>query len=122
LGLKSREVSVLFTEDHEMARLNKAYRRKEGPTNVLAFSMLEGEVVPHSKVLGDIVISLDTAEREASQMGIPLFQHVVRLMIHGLLHLVGYDHEEDEEAMTMDNEEERLISLAISNEVEHQEA
>jgi probable rRNA maturation factor len=105
-----------------MARLNKAYRRKEGPTNVLAFSMLEGEVVPHSKVLGDIVISLDTAEREAAQMGIPLFQHVVRLMIHGLLHLVGYDHEEDEEAMTMDNEEERLISLAISNEVEHQEA
>jgi len=122
LGLKSREVSVLFTEDHEMARLNKAYRRKEGPTNVLAFSMLEGEVVPHSKVLGDIVISLDTAEREASQMGSPLFQHVVRLMIHGLLHLVGYDHEEDEEAMTMDKEEERLISLAISNEVEHQEA
>jgi len=122
LGLKSREVSVLFTEDHEMARLNKAYRRKEGPTNVLAFSMLEGEVVPHSKVLGDIVISLDTAEREASQMGIPLFQHVVRLMIHSLLHLVGYVHEEDEEAMTMDNEEERLISLAISNEVEHQEA
>jgi len=114
LGLKDSEVSVFFIEDREIAQLNKSYRKKEGPTNVLAFSMLEGETVPHSKMLGDIVISLETAEREAEQMGMPLFNYVVRLLIHGLLHLVGYDHEEDKEATIMEQEEERLISLVRS--------
>ena len=82
-----------------MADLNLSYRSKEGPTNVISFPMGEGmfsDITPH--LLGDVVISIDTAEREATEAGITLDERLSQLLIHGVLHLFGYDHEISEDA------------------------
>ncbi len=94
MGYPEAEISLLFLNDKAITELNRTYRGKERPTNVLAFSMREGpfpELNP--QVLGDVVISLDTAKREAGEAGIPLEEHLKNLLIHGILHLLGYDHE-----------------------------
>lgn len=113
LGCNDRELSILFTGDDYIADLNRQYRGKEGPTNVLAFSMSEGELTDvKSGMMGDVVISVDTALRESREMGETIEQTVKRLLIHGVLHLAGYDHErsaEDEDIML--KEEERLLSI-----------
>ena len=88
-------MSVLFVDDHRIQALNRDYRRKDQPTNVLSFSMREGEfshVTPG--LLGDVVISVDTAAAEAERAGMPLGDHMAWLLIHGILHLFGYDHEQ----------------------------
>lgn len=80
-----------------MAELNRQYRGKPTPTNVLAFAMQEGEfaeLTPH--LLGDVVIAADTAAQEARQSGISLEDRLDALLIHGILHLFGYDHEQGE--------------------------
>jgi probable rRNA maturation factor len=84
------EVSVLFLGDEEMCRLNTQYRKKNKPTDVLAFPAQ----FPCSKlpVLGDIVVSIPTAEKQALELGHSLWEEVAFLLIHGFLHLVGYDH------------------------------
>ena len=92
------ELSLLVVDDETIARLNLQYRERSGPTNVLAFSMNEGEfaeIMPH--VLGDVVISADTCAREAQRDGISFEQHFFALLVHGILHLRGYDHERSEE-------------------------
>jgi len=100
LEQNGRTVSVVFLDDKEMARYNQTYRHKEGPTNVLSFP---ADVADE---LGDILISVDTAWREAVEKEIPLHQHLTWLIIHGLLHLLGYDHElsEAEEIVMQDKE------------------
>jgi probable rRNA maturation factor len=85
------ELSVLFTSDAEIRKLNHLFRQKDKPTDVLSFSQQEG--VHGGSVLGDLVISLDTAKRQAKEYGVTLNQEVLRLIVHGLLHLYGYDHE-----------------------------
>ena len=85
------EISVLFTNDLEIKKLNHLFRHKNKPTDVLSFSQLEG--VHGGTVLGDLVISLDMAKRQAKEYKVTLDQEVLRLIIHGLLHLYGYDHE-----------------------------
>jgi rRNA maturation RNase YbeY len=110
LGCPEGELSILLTDDAFIADLNRRYLGKEGPTNVLAFPMSEN---PFSDAgpLGDIVVSLDTAWREAETCETPLPQTVFRLLIHGLLHLLGYDHEaSEEEALRMEKAEERLLA------------
>lgn len=103
LKQEGRTVSVVFLDDKEMARYNQTYRHKEGPTNVLSFP---AEVADE---LGDILISVDTAWREAVEKQIPLHQHLTWLLIHGLLHLLGYDHElSEEQAERMQDKEEEL--------------
>lgn len=96
-----------------MALYNRQYRNREGSTNVIAFPMQEGEfahVTPY--LLGDVVISLDTACREAEEMGIGMDLRVDELLVHGILHLVGYDHEKGEaEARRMEEKSEALVSL-----------
>ncbi len=94
-----------------MSELNKKYRGRATPTNVLSFSMLEGEERPFSDMLGDIVISLETANREAVEEGVSLEEKVRRLLAHGLLHLLGYDHETDSEERIMGEKEDRLIGI-----------
>lgn len=95
--LKNRAItglSIVLTDDRKIRVLNRDYRRKDKPTDVLSFSMLEGEcgdVVPDS--LGDLVISLETARRQAREYGVTLKAELHRLVIHGILHLCGYDHE-----------------------------
>jgi probable rRNA maturation factor len=113
LGLPEAELSLVLVDDEEMARLNLRYLRRTGPTNVIAFPMREGEgghVAPN--LLGDVVISLDTARREAGEAGIPWRERLAALLVHGILHLLGHDHEQGEgEAERMEAEEKRLTAL-----------
>ena len=106
-------MSLLLTDDKEIAELNYRFLKREGPTNVLAFPMRENDSPgPETPMLGDIVISLDAASRDAETAGEAFEETLDRLLVHGLLHLVGYDHElSEEEGVRMDRETYRLLSL-----------
>lgn len=97
LGGRSREVSVLFCGDRRMAALNRRWRRKARSTDVLAFPATEPSPGDRSAggFLGDIVISVPYARRQASRRGEPASREMNRLLLHGYLHLLGYDHETD---------------------------
>jgi probable rRNA maturation factor len=118
LGYPKAELSLLFTDDTGITELNRRYLKRHGPTNVLAFPMTDGaQAELETSMLGDIVISLDAAQRDAQAWGESLEGTVDRLLIHGLLHLLGYDHEESEpEAQRMDKETERLLAMIGSPE------
>lgn len=105
------ELSVLFVDDSVIEDLNLRYRKKKAPTNVLAFPMMDPDGMLLSKMLGDIVISLDTAQKEADQEGVALENRVMRLLAHGLLHLLGYDHQTEEEEQIMEERENRLVRI-----------
>lgn len=94
VGKSEAELSILITDDKEITRLNEQYLRRIGPTNVIAFPMAAGafpEITPG--LLGDVVISAETACREARSMNISTEERFTELLIHGILHLLGYDHE-----------------------------
>ncbi|RLB99284.1 MAG: rRNA maturation RNase YbeY [Deltaproteobacteria bacterium] len=111
LGSPDSELSILFLDDPQIAVLNKNYLQREGPTNVIAFPMREGafaEINPD--LLGDVVISLETAEKEGLAAGMSMKDRLGELMIHGILHLFGYDHEASEtEAMRMEAKSRELL-------------
>jgi rRNA maturation RNase YbeY len=121
LGCNDGELSILFTDDGHMAELNSLYLGREGPTNVLAFPMAGGaDPDIHSGMLGDIVISVDTALKESEQAGESFMNTIFRLLIHGLLHLLGYDHEASPaEARRMEKEEKRILRLILEDEPWH---
>lgn len=111
------EVSVSFVDDEEIAGLNEEYRGKVGPTDVLSFECdnLEDEMggfVFEEDIyeLGDIVIAVDVAERQTKEFGTNFEEEVTLLLVHGLLHLCGYDHIEDDEAEVMEAREAELIA------------
>ncbi|MFN2365503.1 MAG: pyridoxine 5'-phosphate synthase [Desulfurivibrionaceae bacterium] len=109
-GLDNAELSILLTGDKHMAELNRSYRRKSGATNVLSFPMPAGEEPGSAGMLGDIVISIDTARREAGLKKITCHRRIERLLIHGFVHLLGYDHERSPaEAEIMLAEENKII-------------
>lgn len=111
LGLPEAELSVLLCDDDTIRRLNHRYRRKDQPTDVLAFPMNEGaEPSPHSNLLGDVVISVPTARRQAAERDRPIVEEVTFLLAHGLLHLLGYDHTTKAEEREMNARTERLIA------------
>ncbi|WP_035253624.1 rRNA maturation RNase YbeY [Desulfatiglans anilini] len=111
MGSEAKELSVLFVDDAEMAELNERYRSRSGPTNVLSFPMGGDPLEPETVMLGDVVISVDTARREARAAGENLEEAVDRLLVHGLLHLLGYDHERGEaEASAMEREERSVLA------------
>lgn len=91
---ETRELSILLTDDKEIQELNLAWRGKDKPTDVLSFPSLEGRGRndPPPVSLGDIVISLETARRQAPRYSASFSAEILRLMIHGILHLLGYDH------------------------------
>jgi rRNA maturation RNase YbeY len=89
LRLSGAELSIVLVSDAEMRRLNQDWRGHDRTTDVLSFPQDEGR----NGLLGDVVISLDTARRQAAEQGTTLGREVDRLLIHGLLHLLGYDHE-----------------------------
>jgi probable rRNA maturation factor len=91
LGLNRAELSIVLVSDPQIKRLNKLYRNKDKPTDVLSFPI--GEKVNGWLILGDIVISVDTARRQAKEFGYSLEEELKRLLVHGLVHLLGYDHE-----------------------------
>jgi probable rRNA maturation factor len=94
-GGRDREVSVFFCGDRRMAGLNRRWRRKNGPTDVLAFPAGESG----ARFLGDIVISIPYATRQARRRSDPPLREIDRLLVHGFLHLLGYDHETDDGEM-----------------------
>ncbi len=118
------EACVAFTGDAEVQRLNAQYRGKDKPTNVLSFA--SGPVPsgsgpePVPRFLGDIVLAAETVASEAAEQGIPLAHHVQHLVVHGVLHLLGYDHETDAEATRMEAQERLILaSLGIADPYSH---
>jgi probable rRNA maturation factor len=108
------ELSLVFTDDAGIARLNKEWRGKDGPTNVLSFPAFPVQPGALPPLLGDIVLAAETVSREAKLDGKPLEHHIAHLIIHGFLHLVGHDHEAEAEAETMEAIERRALArLAI---------
>lgn len=110
--------SLLFADDAEVHALNREWRGKDKPTNVLSFPMLEREellALPpegQPELLGDIALALETCRREAADKGISLEHHTAHLLIHGLLHLAGYDHETSpEDAREMEALEIKALAL-----------
>lgn len=107
---KNAEVSIILTDDSEIHAINRQYRNIDRPTNVLSFEL--GDDV----LLGDIYISLDTVAREAKQMGIPITAHAAHMVVHGVLHLLGYDHIDDNDAIVMEKKEIQILKkLGIKN-------
>jgi len=109
VGRGRDELTLSLVRDNEIRELNRDYRGKRRATDVLSFSLLEGEDTSHrGKLLGDVVISIDTARRQARQRHRSLDEVVAKLLIHGLLHVIGHDHEVEAEARAMRSEERRL--------------
>jgi rRNA maturation RNase YbeY len=109
LARRRAELSIHLAADAEIAQLNAGFRGRPSPTDVLAFSLLEGEGSEHSgSLLGDVVIGVETAARQARARRRALDDEVARLLIHGTLHLLGFDHERAEDARRMRAEERRL--------------
>ena len=113
LQLQTSEVSFLLTDDKRIHELNRDYRHKDKPTDVLAFAMREGE---HAElagdVLGDVIVSIPTARRQAEERAAALIDEVTMLLAHGLLHLLGWDHDTPAKDRRMRAETDRLCAAA----------
>lgn len=108
------ELSVSIVGDRSIRRINRDYLAKDRPTNVISFSLQEGDctgISPHA--LGDVVISIDTAVREADEANMGRFERLCFLLLHGILHLCGYDHERsgEHEARKMEQKERELFRI-----------
>ncbi len=112
--IENSELSILLVGDSRMAKLNEFYRHKAKPTNVLSFPMTD-EQSAEDGLLGDIVISVDTARREARQNQISLHSRVTKLLIHGLVHLLGYDHERSEKDYLLMEKKEKILADQLLN-------
>ena len=112
IPVKQAEVSVLLTDDQAVHALNKEYRGMDKPTNVLSFAALDDESEPivDPMLLGDIVVAFETTEREAGEQECSLADHLFHLIVHGTLHLIGYDHIEDADAVEMEALEIRILA------------
>jgi probable rRNA maturation factor len=109
------EVSVLFTGDAEVAALNRQWRGKDKPTNVLSFPAAGTNSQSH-ELLGDIVLAYGVVESEAAEQQKPLINHVTHLLVHGMMHLLGHDHEDDRQAGIMEARETAILArLGIEN-------
>ena len=105
-------LSVSLVDDEEMADLNFRYRQQIGSTNVLAFSQLEGESPPGEPHLwGDVVISAERARRDAEELGYGDEEMVIFLLIHGILHLAGYDHTLHQDERTMEEKVQEIFDV-----------
>lgn len=117
------QVSVLFTSDAEVHTLNREWRERDRPTNVLSFPMLEREDLVHldpdgpPELLGDIALAHETCAREAAEKGVSLADHAAHLVVHGLLHLAGHDHvDSDAQAEAMEALETKALAfIGIGN-------
>lgn len=111
------EISVKLTDDAEVQALNRDYRGKDAPTNVLSFPMVQQDLLETldlgddgEELLGDIVLAFETCAREAREKSIPLADHAAHLIVHGVLHLLGYDHMVEHEAEAMEALETRALA------------
>lgn len=112
LGLADAELSILLVNDNLMQEMNRLYRNKDKTTDALAFSMRDGQYPDiNPAILGDIVISLPTAGRQAKEKGHGIYDEIAVLLIHGILHLIGYDHEEGKKGnLRMRKKEKELLN------------
>ena len=119
IGCAEKEISISFVDDETIRLLNRQYLRLDKPTNVLSFSLEEGECGKiNPGLLGDVVISVDTALRDAKQGGFTLEEEILFLIIHGLLHLTGYEHVETSRANALKmkkREKELFLALTASD-------
>ena len=119
----SVEVAVKLSDDAEVQGLNANYRGKDKPTNVLSFPMVQPDLLQSLEnsddgeaLLGDIILARETCETEATEKDISLHQHATHLIVHGTLHLLGYDHENEADAERMEDlEVKALASLGLPN-------
>ncbi len=112
-GLIGRQASVVLADDATVRRLNATYRAKDKPTNVLSFPFEPPPALPQREAdlyLGDIILAAETLMREAAELGIPPAHHLQHLVVHGLLHLLGFDHIEDGEAEEMEAVETQVLA------------
>jgi probable rRNA maturation factor len=111
LAYPDAQLSILIVDDAQIAEFNRAYLNHAGPTNVISFPMQEGPFSGISPdLLGDVVISADTAHREAVEAGMEMAERFNQLLIHGILHLTGYDHvHSEEEAAVMEQKSNELM-------------
>ncbi|MEO8878444.1 MAG: rRNA maturation RNase YbeY [Polyangiaceae bacterium] len=121
--MQKAELSIVLTGDKQIHKLNKDYRGKDRPTDVLAFAMREGEfgaISPDEargkvgELLGDVIVSLATAARQARERGVAPLDEVTMLIAHGILHLLGWDHETAAKDRAMRKETDRLVAAATS--------
>ncbi|MDR3475367.1 MAG: rRNA maturation RNase YbeY [Devosia sp.] len=109
------ELSIVLTDDAEQQQLNKEWRGIDKPTNVLSFPQIE-PFGPVSGILGDIVLARETLEREAEELQKPFAHHFTHLVVHGFLHILGYDHVEEGDALRMESLETRILeTLGIAD-------
>ena len=117
MGCDAHEISIVITDDDQIQALNRTYRGMDKPTNVLAFPMQEGQfndITPG--LLGDVVISCETAQQEADTAHITLSERMSQLLIHGILHLLGFDHEKGlSDAKTMEDKSLALLKIIEPN-------
>jgi probable rRNA maturation factor len=114
LDCANKEISLTFVDDTTIQRINRQYLSRDKSTNVISFSLQEGEFGGvNPEVLGDIVISVDTASRDADQGHLSFDEEILFLIIHGLLHLLGYNHEDTSKtnALKMKRKEKKLFRL-----------
>ncbi|WP_309601670.1 rRNA maturation RNase YbeY [Sphingomonas sp.] len=121
-GPRNVEISVRLAGDDEVRLLNAQWRGKDKPTNVLSFPMAEGQELAAASaegpelMLGDIILAHGVCEREAAEKHVPIERHAAHLMVHGTLHLLGYDHSDDSQAADMEAREVRALArLGIAN-------
>jgi len=110
---KKAEVSIVFVDDDYIRQLNLQYRGIDCPTDVLSFAIQEGESLagPENElILGDVVISLPAAERQSTEYGHSMLRETGYLIIHGTLHLLGYDHQDEDQKGFMREKEEAVLS------------
>jgi probable rRNA maturation factor len=116
IRMADHELSVVLTGDAEIQHLNRVYRRKNKPTDVLAFSQREGlRGEQAGSLLGDVVVSVPTARRQAEALSRSVLDEVLWLVAHGILHLIGWDHETDAKDRRMRKETARLFEAAKSS-------
>ena len=113
LGGEGYELTVVLVDDREITRLNRQYFRRNRPTNVISFPQQDDSPVSlRSRILGDVVISAETAQRDAGEAGEKVQDEIFFLLIHGILHLLGYDHEgAKEERLYMERKEREIFRL-----------
>jgi probable rRNA maturation factor len=108
---ENTEVAVMLTDDDGIRVLNRNWREIDKPTNVLSFPAFQTNAIPGTpRSLGDIAIAYETVRREAEDEGKRFTDHLSHLAVHGFLHLVGYDHENDDDARTMENLERQILA------------
>tara|TARA_B110000116_G_C16722374_1_gene529739 strand:- start:366 stop:821 length:456 start_codon:yes stop_codon:yes gene_type:complete len=107
---KDYEISFLMVNNDYIKELNANYRSKDSATNVLSFPMMDDKSLQHENILGDIVISIDKILSESLDQKIDTYKYLSKISIHGILHLLGYDHVLDNDYMVMNQLEEKIIN------------